>query len=166
MKMNKLLKKWLLLIFCYSIVSSQPVENYPDEINCIISKYLTGFSGSQEVQNNATFIERSLNDLIEWGVIKRNQVISIRFFVISGGLSTLDHFSVIIWEMQSPEDAVELSKSLQVASKGGRIREHLEKPPKTFFVFEKFFIWIKAWSFATQFDVRNERNRIVRMCFE
>jgi hypothetical protein len=140
----------------------------PDEINCVANEYITGFSDWRELKLD-TLNVNALRDSYGWVVkekiIEPDQVISIREFRIPGDKGgSRNCLWVQIWKMKSSTDAEKLLANL--TGKYEWLIGNFLKSPKTYFVFEDYFIWINACSFATQFNVYDELNKITKMCFE
>jgi len=153
-------------MFCYSFVSSEGLKIYPKEINCIINKYITEFSNWEEFVGHISDSDiNPLGWLLEDKIIERNQVISIRQFKISGGKGKRDCFWIKIWKMKSSADAERLFVNCNESLRD-RQDFYLYKMPKRFFIVEDYFIWVNACSFATQFVVGDELDKIINMCFE
>jgi hypothetical protein len=168
MKINSHIWVVLLLSFCYSFANGKNMETYPKEINCIVEEYITNFSNWGENSINKIFIDRLLSSLIENKIIDKSQISFRSFFICkeqSRPKSSPDCFDVEIWEMKSSTDAEELFKFLSKPPAGLWIYD-LEKPPKEFFIFKYFIIWVKARWNGTQFVVGEELDKIIKMCFE
>jgi hypothetical protein len=145
------------LAFCYSFASS----GYPKEVNCIVNKYIAGFPNwSDSVPNHVIYSH--LEPLLMYEIIELDQIMSIGRFNISGGKSSRDCFDVMIWEMEPSVDTKELCKSM----KKMRI-DYFDKPVRqSFFTFRNFVIWVNACSYATQFNVYDELDKIIEKCFK
>jgi hypothetical protein len=140
----------------------------PDEINCVANEYVTGFSGWSELKLdtlNVNALWYSYGWVVKEKIIEPDQVISIREFRMPGDKGgSRNCLWLQIWKMKSSTEAEKLLANL--TGKYKWLIEDFLKSPKTFFVFEDYFIWINACSFATQFNVYDELNKITKMCFE
>jgi hypothetical protein len=157
---------FLLLLAFYSFANGENAENYSNKINCVVSEYIYRFLDWEELLNEN--LDRDLlKGLIEDdGVIERRQIISARQFIITGDKGERDCLWIEIWKMASSADAKRLFDFINEMFVRSEGRYYLEKPPKACFAFDNFVIWANACSFATQFNVREELNKIINICFE
>jgi len=155
---------FILLTFCLFFTRGHGEENYPSEINCIISNYISISSGQYWKESSVSDIdERLLIDLTRHKIIERNQVISVKLSAVCGNKGKNNCFYVEIWKMTSSADAKRLS---DLCSDLYQRKVYLEKPLKGCFAFENFCIWGTVYSYSTQFRVDDELNKIINKCFD
>jgi hypothetical protein len=158
-----------MLIPCYSLANGKGMEGDPNEINCIVNKYIAKFPKWRKTFHNYKYCPWDW--LVKDNIIESSQFISFEDFVISGDKDNGDCFWIEIWTMKSSIDAKRLFKFLKEGV-GVEVPKlwspplSFYKPPKEFFVFENYFIWVNACSSTAQFDVYDELDKIIKMCFE
>jgi len=143
-----------------AVVNYESAEGYPDEINCVINNYIAQFSEWEELTEY--YPKSPMMDLLDH-TESRSRVVSFRQFKIND--KTPFRFWVEIWKMKSSADAKKLDNFCE--KDPGRWELMCGyKSPRSYFVFNEYFILVNGNHFGYAGGIVHTKNQIIERCFE